>query len=326
MRIAYLREILFRVLITIISFLFIFSIIEIVLRSGIVESYSTIWISPDSYKIRQSIEKDLHTRAKKNENNGYFFFNDHIPTKKKITDKRIIVLGDSFVFGVGLTYGNSWPHKLDQLIKVSNSSVETLAWGTGGWSSKDQFTFFKNNGLEYDPDFLIIGFVDNDPEELMEFSKCDSMAFQISNIWKKAENLYTILFIDKHLIRLNYLLNCEDHIKRLYSKENLALYEKLILDFKSFLDENKIPFVFILTPSNYDDHFHFVNSKIIPIFSKYGIRYIDTYPKVVQKTSHIPLRQLWANLGDRHPGPELTDIFSEEAFKFLEQIKFFSSR
>ncbi len=323
MKITYLKEIFARSLVVVLSFLFIFAILEIILRHGIVESYSTIWISPESYKIRHSIEKDLHTRAKKNEKEGYFYFNDHIPTKQKITEKRIIVLGDSFVFGVGLKYGNSWPHKLEQLIKKSNYSAEVLAWGAGGWSSKDQFVFFKNNGLEYNPDLLLIGFVDNDPEELMEFSNCNSKAFQIGNIWKKANYFYSVLFIDKHLVRLNYLLNCEDHIKRLYSDENLALYEKLLVDFKTFLDKNKIPFLFILTPSNYDEHFDYVHSKIISILSKNEIRYVDTYPEVVQRTSHIPLRQLWANVGDRHPGSQLTDIFSEVTMSYLEENGFF---
>lgn len=268
----------------------------------------------------------MYKRAKKNERDGYFFFNDEIPQKQKITKKRIIVLGDSFVFGEGLTYKNSWPHKLDKIIKNKGHSVETLAWGVGGWSSKDQFVFFKKYGLEYNPDFLIIGFVDNDPEELMEFPKCKSNAFQISNFWKKSKKLYTVLFIDQHLVRLNYLVNCDDHIRRLYSKENLDLYEKLILDFKIYLDKNKIPFVFILTPSNYDKHFKFVSSKIIRILSKHNIKYINTYPEVVQKTSNIPYRLLWANRGDRHPGEQLTEIFAKEAFQFLEYDQFFSFR
>tara|TARA_Y100000389_G_C17347798_1_gene456780 strand:- start:73 stop:1044 length:972 start_codon:yes stop_codon:yes gene_type:complete len=313
-----------KLLFIITSFLIIFSFIEVILRSGFIESYSTIWISPESYKVRHSIEDDLYKRANKNERDGYFFFNDEIPQKQKITKKRIITLGDSFVFGEGLIYRNSWPHKLDKLIKNKGYSVETLAWGVGGWSSKDQFAFFKEYGLEYNPDFLIIGFVDNDPEELMEFPKCKSKAFQISDFWKKSKKLYIVLFIDQHLARLNYMVNCENHIRRLYSKKNLDLYEKLILDFKFFLDKNKIPFVFILTPSNYDKHFKFVNSKIIPILSKHNIKYINTYPEVVRKTSHIPYRLLWANPGDRHPGEQLTEIFAKEAFQFLEHDQLFS--
>ena len=58
----------------------------------------------------------------------------------------------------------------------------------------------------------------------MKFPKCKSKAFQISNFWKRASKFYTVLFIDQHLVRLNYIANCEDHIKRLYTKENLELY------------------------------------------------------------------------------------------------------
>lgn len=320
----YLKKFIFYFTIITFSLLFFFSIIEIVLRSGFIESYSNIWISPESYKIRYSILDDLYKRAKKNERDGYFFFNDEIPQKQKTTKKRIIVLGDSAVFGEGLTYRNSWPHKLDKIIKNKGHSVETLAWGVGGWSSLDQFDFFKKHGLEYNPDFLIIGFVDNDPEELMEFPKCKSKAFQIGDFWKKSKKFYTILFIDQHLVRLNYLVNCDDHIRRLYSEKNLDLYEKLILDFKVYLDKNKIPFVFILTPTNYDKHYKFVHSKITPILSKHNIKYIDTYPEVVKKTSHIRYRLLWANAGDAHQGEKVTEIFAKEAFQFLEYNQFFS--
>lgn len=320
-----MRKILSSVILTISSFLFVFFFLEILLRSGYFERYSTIWVSPDSLKIRHSIENELYKRAKNNEKDGYFFFNDDIPKKQKSTKKRIIVLGDSFVFGEGLPYKQSWPHKLNKLINVEHS-VETLAWGVGGWSSKDQFFFFKKHGLQYKPDFLIIGFVDNDPEELMKFPKCKSKAFQISNFWKRASKFYTVLFIDQHLVRLNYIANCEDHIKRLYTKENLELYEKLIIDFKIYLEKNKVPFVFILTPSNYDKHFKFVNSKIIPILEKHKIDFINTYPEVVRKTSHIPYRLLWANPGDRHPGEQMTEIFAKEAFKFLKKNNFFSTQ
>ena len=58
------------------SFLFIFLIIEIILRLGFFEFHSTIWISPQSYEVRYSIQDDLFKRAKKNEKDGYFFFND----------------------------------------------------------------------------------------------------------------------------------------------------------------------------------------------------------------------------------------------------------
>ena len=70
----YLKKFIFYFTIITFSLLFFFSIIEIVLRSGFIESYSNIWISPESYKIRYSILDDLYKRAKKNERDGYFFF------------------------------------------------------------------------------------------------------------------------------------------------------------------------------------------------------------------------------------------------------------
>ena len=82
--ISFFRKFLSGFLVIFISLTIIFSILEIVLRTGIIERFSTIWISPESYKIRYSIENDLYAKAKKNEIEGYFFFNDVIQNKKTI--------------------------------------------------------------------------------------------------------------------------------------------------------------------------------------------------------------------------------------------------
>jgi hypothetical protein len=72
---------------------------------------------------------------------------------------RIVVLGDSFVQGDGLRVGQRWPDQYQQMTKC-----DVFAFGRNGWSTIEELAFYEGHLRHLDFDWLVIGFVTNDPD------------------------------------------------------------------------------------------------------------------------------------------------------------------
>ena len=85
---------------------------------------------------------------------------------------RIIILGDSQTFGWGFeleeTYSKLLEKKLNSLTHEVN--FEVLNFAVPGYNTLDEVEFFKDKGLKYEPDFVIIGYIHNDMIDNFELS------------------------------------------------------------------------------------------------------------------------------------------------------------
>jgi hypothetical protein len=72
--------------------------------------------------------------------------------------KRLIVLGDSFVFGSGVQAEHTFVHQWDTALKDG----EVLNMGVPGYTSNHAVTFLEYNGLDLQPDGVVLILSDND--------------------------------------------------------------------------------------------------------------------------------------------------------------------
>lgn len=75
---------------------------------------------------------------------------------------RVMVLGDSMTFGVGVTADEAYPRLLDARLNETGGRVETLNLGVPGWTTARQAAFFAAEGLSHAPSIVVIGFFIND--------------------------------------------------------------------------------------------------------------------------------------------------------------------
>ncbi|MBN2145058.1 MAG: SGNH/GDSL hydrolase family protein, partial [Candidatus Aureabacteria bacterium] len=125
--------------------------------------------SPNQIQADLIKDKQLKQRHYQQAKEHPFGFNDFSREEKKpsTVPTRIIILGDSFVFGDGLENDQIWSHKLEKKIQAKyGSQVEVLHWGRCGWGTIDQLEFveqhFKDKETIYDADLIILAFVTND--------------------------------------------------------------------------------------------------------------------------------------------------------------------
>lgn len=101
-------------------------------------------------------------------------------TKEKPKDSyRIAFLGDSFVFGWGVDEDKTFVRVMEKELNQSNKlgkKVEVLNFGVPGYSTFQEVELFKNKAMEFNPDAVIVYFVENDfglPFFIKNFSSPD---------------------------------------------------------------------------------------------------------------------------------------------------------
>ena len=299
-----------------------FAVFEIVLRYGGVSDYDRnrpSWNPPERFR---EIDRRINEKNLEFSMSNQFGFNDRDRTEKKPEGIRfrIAVLGDSFIWGDGVPYDVIWSHKLEKLITAKRPDVEVLSWGKRGWSTKDELNFLKEYGIAFAPDLLIVGWVSNDPD-VGAFRQKDlnlSLPFAPLHLLfpdtANALQARTESILSKSLFKGYGYSSWQD---RLYTQENLALYDVVLAEFAQFCREKSLPVLFVLTPNNYAEYHGELFGKVKPFFGKNKIRHLDLFPAVCEKLKGRPFKELTANPANGHPGDPVTTVYADEVFKFV---------
>lgn len=309
------------------SVLLALGMFEIALRTGWFDDKGTIWIQDKYRKINDDINNKNWATANKNP----YGFTD-IPRGKKKADGvyRIAVLGDSFVWGGSLPYEQAWGHKLARKITERYPQIEVINWGKNGWSTLDELAFLETEGIKFNVDLLLVGFVRNDPDmgnypwRLYDLRKSPKWYVQAAlyPVRKLFPNVYEFSTAYLNEFLMNYVFTgygWNTWYQYVYSPENLQRYSDILRGIANLCQTNKIDVLFVLTPASYDSGEEKKFDAIIPLLQQANIPYINLFPAVARDLSHYRPRQLWANLADGHPGPIMTELFANEVMTYLEQ-------
>jgi hypothetical protein len=79
--------------------------------------------------------------------------------------RRVVSLGDSFAWGVGVKFDDSYPRRLERdLVLRRQEAWEVVNLALRGMNTVDEAAKLAGEGMAYDPDVVLVGYVLNDSE------------------------------------------------------------------------------------------------------------------------------------------------------------------
>ncbi|MCX8043346.1 MAG: SGNH/GDSL hydrolase family protein [Desulfobacterota bacterium] len=131
------------------------------------------WIAkPNLRNLTVFYDKILNTNAK-----GFRGAKNY-SYKKTEGIKRILILGDSFAFGDEVSDNQTFAHYLQEMLPES----EIINLGMHGYGHDQMLILLKEEGVNYEPDIVIIGFLPFDmPRNLLEFRDFAKPKFLLKN-------------------------------------------------------------------------------------------------------------------------------------------------
>ena len=85
---------------------------------------------------------------------------------KAAGEYRILALGDSVTFGWGVPQNQIFTFRLEQLLQGRlQRPVRVINSGVGGYNTVQELTYFKQEGITFQPDLVMLTYVQNDIEE-----------------------------------------------------------------------------------------------------------------------------------------------------------------
>ena len=189
---------------------------------------------------------------------------------------RVIVLGDSEVFGFIVPEKRMFTRILEDRFKDEGANVEIINISYSGWSTSQQLEALEKEGMKYKPDVVVVNFCENDLVEnsihldKSKFATRIPFFHQVSADGKLVRRDNPRFAVEQNLFSRKYLLSKFEILKRLWlirlflkdlkkKKHIFASGQKLLIRlalFESHLNSSleKIPKDFELELENMRNH------------------------------------------------------------------------
>ncbi len=164
--------------------------------------YSNLFKYERSITPPANYKKKYVTWGNSTKNNKRNFRDDEIIYPKPVGLYRIMVLGDSFTWGAGLSESEMYANRLDSMLKkqFGEGTVEVVNCALAGSPTVRERNILRQLKDTVQPDLILIGFCSNDPQPQSEDYSVEKEKFQ-----KKWNNTLTNISTSMSFIRLPYL-------------------------------------------------------------------------------------------------------------------------
>lgn len=278
--------------------------------------------------------------------------------EEKQKAKRILVVGDSFVWGHGYPSLNSvWWRQLQlELGRRGYKDVEVIAAGMNGHNTRRELNLMKELVPRYRPDMVIVGYVSNDPEEvdkstgedfikpfLFDDLKDDMPEWVSQAILNAFPNLGDSLLATRRNSLMMRMLatgkefNVQDWEAVLLKGPGFEQYKETVKDAGKFVRESKIPIVWMTLPftcepkrnqpnepflEHYKKYFNARYEPVKKLFAQENIPFIDILDGVIPviQADKKMMEDRWVGINpvDQHSNTVITHYYAVQAADLLE--------
>lgn len=261
--------------------------------------------------------------------NAYGFRGKNFSLEKPAGKKRIVFLGDSFVFGEGVHDTDTVVQKLEKKLLEKNIRAEVINLGVGGYNTRQEWVLLRDFAYQLDPDIVIVGYTPNDAEPDLFFQSETGLKRRNREMFVP-ELSPTPPFAARvsRVIRLGWQIidtrRRNEEIRQYY----LSLYgnsaygwmqtKEAISRMGIFLKEKKIPGFFVLFPLLYRlDQYPFgrITRLVENEVASAGMDAINLLPFLKEKKES----DVWVYPTDQHPNEVVHEKAAEALVSFVEK-------
>ena len=218
------------------------------------------------------------------------------PLAKTPGVRRIMVLGDSMTFGWGAAVEDTYPKVLERLLQQGGGRYEVINTGVGNYNSAQEVAYFRERGVRFQPDDVIMGFYINDAEPTPA---------PVQNILARHSYFYVLASsgFDSVQRRLGWKKSFTQYYNDLYEEGNPGWQRcrDAIAEFGRLARSIRANHVVVLIPelhaadANYP--FQRVHDIVAAAAKKEGIPVLDLVPPF----AGVEPSSVWVSRGDAHP-------------------------
>lgn len=118
--------------------------------------------------------------------------------------RRVVVLGDSFAWGHGISENNAFPEYLEQAL----TDCEVINLGVPGFDLPDSLAYYKRLGAAYQPDVVLLALCQNDVRDhKADQRRRDLVASLLQNGAEKNSSVPALRRIKKRLCQHSYVFS-----------------------------------------------------------------------------------------------------------------------
>jgi lysophospholipase L1-like esterase len=240
-------------------------------------------------------------------------FRDQEYPVERTNKYRIVVLGDSLTFGWGVEQDKTYEHLLEEMLSESRPT-EMINTGHGNYNTSQQVALFKEKGLKYNPDKVVVFYFINDAEvtpvrsDWLWVSRLRSVTF----LWSRMRGL---------LSRGSSGQTFESFYSDLYEDDQpgfIAMKDAFI-DLRGITEQRGIELQVIMIPELHN----LVEYPFAPEYEKVR-KFLESNDIAVMDLTesfagYEDAAGLWVAPDDAHPNAKAHKMIAEYSLQFLRQ-------
>ena len=259
---------------------------------------------------------------------------------------RIVVLGDSFTWGIGLAEEERYTNLAQKALHQTfpDRALQVINLAQSGNATVVERNHLQNLKQLLSPDMIVIGFVYNDPQPRRQNYRVEQEAFEAR--YGVALDLFSETLVrvglpqtakvsreafDNFIVWAGIIPAWEVGLQRTYEQDSAEwlAFEQALQDIKTISDELGLPTpIFLILNNNiYIDHptSYSVQDSSLPIYLRWfhqaeetaaslGFRTYNYEKELLEQLTpaKIPLNEL-----DSHPSAEVNQVYAQKLFEIL---------